>query len=51
MTVSPARSGGLFGLSAQAWLSPRANLSLAWDQRFGPRGDASLVSLRYAFGF
>ncbi|KAF1692508.1 autotransporter domain-containing protein [Pseudoxanthomonas jiangsuensis] len=47
----PARSGGLFGLSAQAWLSPRANLSLAWDQRFGPRGDASLVSLRYAFGF
>ena len=47
----PAASGGMFGLSARAWLSPRAALSLNYDQRFGARGDAGLVWLRYAFGF
>ena len=47
----PAASGGMFGLSARAWLSPRSSLGLGYDQRFGPRGDASLVSLRYVLGF
>jgi uncharacterized protein with beta-barrel porin domain len=47
----PALSGGMFGLSAKAWLSPNSTLALGYDQRFGPRGDARLVSLRYAFGF
>ena len=49
--TDPALSGGMFGVSARAWLSPRSVLSLGYDQRFGPRGDASLVSLRYAVGF
>ncbi|WP_372013921.1 S8 family serine peptidase [Pseudoxanthomonas sp. 10H] len=48
---NPALSGGMFGLSASAWLTPASSLSLGYDQRFGPRGDASMVSLRYAFGF
>jgi autotransporter-associated beta strand protein len=47
----PALSGGMFGLSARAWLSPQSTLSFGYDQRFGPRGDAELVSLRYAVGF
>ncbi|MBO9718278.1 MAG: S8 family serine peptidase [Pseudoxanthomonas sp.] len=48
---NPALSGGMFGVSAAAWLSPQSTLSLGYDQRFGPRGDASLVSLKYAVGF
>lgn len=47
----PARSGGVFGLSARAWLSPHALLSLDWDRRFGPRGGADALSLRYSVGF
>jgi len=47
----PALSGGMFGLSAKAWLSPQSALSFGYDQRFGPRGDAGLVSVRYAVGF
>lgn len=46
-----ARSGGLFGLSLDAELSPRTALSFGFDQRFGPRGDERMASLRYAFGF
>jgi uncharacterized protein with beta-barrel porin domain len=48
---NPALSGGMFGLSATAWLGANSTLALGYDQRFGPRGDASLVSLKYAFGF
>ncbi len=48
---NPALSGGMFGVSAVTWLSPQSTLSFGYDQRFGPRGDASLVSLKYAFGF
>jgi len=47
----PAASGGMFGLSARTWLSPRSALSFGYDQRFGPRGDAGMVSLRYVLGF
>lgn len=47
----PALSGGMFGLSAKAWLSPQSTLSFGYDQRFGPRGDTGLVSVRYAVGF
>ncbi|HST44810.1 MAG TPA: S8 family serine peptidase [Luteimonas sp.] len=50
-SLSPSRSGGLFGVALEAWLAPAASLSLGFDQRFGPRGDARLVSLRYARGF
>lgn len=49
--ADPALSGGLFGVSARAWLTPRSTLSFGYDQRFGPRGDAGMASLRYAFGF
>lgn len=48
---NPALSGGMFGLQATAWLSPQSTLSFGYDQRFGPRGDAQMVSLKYAFGF
>jgi autotransporter-associated beta strand protein len=48
---NPALSGGMFGLSATAWLDTHSTLALGYDQRFGPRGAASLVSLKYAFGF
>ena len=44
--LQPARSGGLFGLSAQAWLSAATRLSLGYDQRFGPRGGEQQVALR-----
>ena len=47
----PALSGGMVGLQATAWLGTHSTLSFGYDQRFGPRGDASLVSLKYAFGF
>jgi len=48
---NPALSGGMVGLQATAWLGRTSTLALGLDQRFGPRGDASLVSLKYAFGF
>ena len=48
---NPALSGGMVGLQATAWLGTNSTLSFGYDQRFGPRGDASLVSLKYAFGF
>ncbi len=50
-STDPTRPGGLFGVSARAWLSPRSQLGLGYDQRFGPRGDARQVSLRYALEF
>ncbi|KAF1697647.1 S8 family serine peptidase [Pseudoxanthomonas koreensis] len=49
--TDPALSGGLFGVAARAWLTPRSALSFGYDQRFGPRGDAGMASLRYAVGF
>lgn len=48
---SPALSGGVFGVGAQAWVGRNALLGLGYDQRFGPRGDERLVSLRYSLGF
>lgn len=50
-SLSPSRSGGLFGIAIEAWLAPAASVSLGVDQRFGPRGDARLLSLRYTRGF
>ncbi|NZA26075.1 S8 family serine peptidase [Luteimonas sp. SJ-92] len=49
--LQPGRSGGLFGLGLEAWAGRRGVVTLGWDQRFGPRGDARMVSLRYALGF
>lgn len=49
--LQPARSGGLFGLSVQSWLTRNSQLSFGYDQRFGPRGDLSQVALRYAAAF
>jgi autotransporter-associated beta strand protein len=46
-----ARSGGMFGLGVQASLGRNALVLLGFDQRFGPRGDERMVSLRYAVGF
>ena len=44
--LQPARHGGLFGLSVDAWLTRNARLSLGYDQRFGGREDNRQVSLR-----
>jgi len=42
-----ARSGGVFGVSVKAQLSPKAGLSANLDQHFGPRGNESVAMLRY----
>lgn len=49
--LQPARSGGLFGLSVQSWLTRNSQLSFGYDQRFGPRGDLRQVALRYSAAF
>ena len=46
-----ARSGGLFGVGFGTRVSRNAALSFGFDQRFGPRGDERMASLRYALGF
>ena len=51
MGLQPARSGGLFGLGLDAPVGRSGLVTLGFDQRFGPRGDARMVSLRYALGF
>ena len=49
--LQPSRSGGLLGVSVDAWLSRNARMSLGYDQRFGPRGDNRQLSLRFSQGF
>jgi len=49
--TDPASPGGVFGVTARTRLTPRSALSFGYDRRFGPRGDASMASLRYAVGF
>ncbi len=49
--ASPARSGGLVGFGIESWLSPRARMQLGLDQRFGPRGNDRMASMRVAIGF
>ena len=49
--LQPARSGGLFGLGLDAPVGQGGVVRFGVDQRFGPRGDARMVSLRYALGF
>jgi autotransporter-associated beta strand protein len=49
--LQPARSGGLYGIGFDAWLSRDAKLGFGYDQQFGPRGDVRMVSLRYMLGF
>ena len=46
-----ARSGGLFGIGVGTRVSRNAAVSFGFDQRFGPRGDERMASLRYAYGF
>ncbi|GGK02912.1 autotransporter serine protease [Luteimonas terricola] len=45
------RSGGVFGVGVQAGVGRNAVLGFGYDQRFGPRGDERMASLRYAVGF
>lgn len=49
--LQPGRSGGLYGVSLDAPVGRSGVVTLGFDQRFGPRGDARVVSLRYALGF
>lgn len=51
MGLQPARSGGLFGVGLDAPVGRAGLFTLGYDQRFGPRGNARMVSLRYALGF
>ncbi len=48
--LQPARAGGLFGASLQTHWNTTV-LGLGYDQRFGPRGDDRVFSLRYRLGF
>ncbi|MCD9007994.1 S8 family serine peptidase [Luteimonas sp. XNQY3] len=48
---APARSGGLAGVGFESWLTTRARVMLAVDQRFGPRGSERMASMRVAYGF
>ena len=49
--LQPARSGGLFGVSVESWLSRNTRVSFGYDQRVGPRGDLHQVALRYVSAF
>ncbi len=49
--LQPTRSGGLFGVSVESWLSRNTRLGFGYDQRFGPRGDLRQVALRYSAAF
>lgn len=49
--LQPARAGGLFGVSADAWLSGDLRLSLGYDQRFGATDGQRQLSLRLARDF
>lgn len=51
MGLQPGRSGGLFGFGLDAPVGRSGLVALGFDQRFGPRGDDRMVSLRYALGF
>ncbi|HRN61295.1 MAG TPA: S8 family serine peptidase [Luteimonas sp.] len=46
-----AKSGGLVGFGIEAPLTRRSALLLGFDQRFGPRGDERMGSLRYLHAF
>lgn len=49
--MTPARSGGIAGIAFASWLSPRTQMGFGIDQRFGPRGNDRMASLRFAHGF
>src|SRR5690554_63967 len=49
--LQPGRSAGLFGIGLNAPVGRSGVVAFGFDQRFGPRGDARMVSLRYALGF
>lgn len=51
LDTQPARSGGLFGVGVDAWLSRSTRLSLGYDQRFGPRGDDRNLSVQVVTDF
>ncbi len=46
-----AKSGGLFGIGVDVSPARNTRLSFGFDQRFGPRGDESMASMRYVLGF
>ncbi|MGV8960723.1 MAG: S8 family serine peptidase [Stenotrophomonas sp.] len=49
--MQPARSGGLFGVSLDSWLTRNTQLGFGYDQRFGPRGGNRQWALRYRYAF
>ncbi|PPU42002.1 autotransporter serine protease [Xanthomonas arboricola] len=49
--MQPARSGGLFGITAAAPLGQQSQLRFGYDQRVGERGDDRALSLRYSADF
>lgn len=49
--MQPARSGGLFGVTAAAPIGQQSQLRFGYDQRVGERGDDRALSLRYSAEF
>ncbi|MCF5934520.1 autotransporter domain-containing protein, partial [Xanthomonas perforans] len=49
--MQPARSGGLFGITAAAPLGQQSQLRFGYDQRVGERGDDRAFSLKYSADF
>ncbi|MFA4404787.1 S8 family serine peptidase [Xanthomonas perforans] len=49
--MQPARSGGLFGITAAAPLGQQSQLRFGYDQRVGERGDDRALSLKYSADF
>jgi len=49
--AAAARSGGVFGVSIGAHLSPKARLNASVDQRFGARGSERMLWLEVVRGF
>ncbi|SOO27165.1 Autotransporter subtilase family protease (fragment) [Xanthomonas phaseoli pv. phaseoli] len=49
--MQPARSGGLFGITAAAPVGPQSQLRFGYDQRVGERGDDRALSLKYSADF
>ncbi|WP_454831352.1 S8 family serine peptidase [Pseudoxanthomonas wuyuanensis] len=49
--ISPEVSGGVFGVGVDSHLTDAATLSFGYDQGFGPRDSARMLSAKFAVGF
>lgn len=49
--ISPGVSGGVFGVGFDSHLTDAATLSFGYDQGFGPRNAARMLSAKFVVGF